>query len=56
MNTKVLLALLPLALASPALQARQGYIPCSGVYNAAECCAVDVLGVADLECGSRNVP
>ncbi|KAK1756626.1 Cerato-ulmin hydrophobin family [Echria macrotheca] len=26
------------------------YDPCSGLYNTAQCCATDVLGVADLDC------
>ncbi|KAK0747185.1 fungal hydrophobin [Schizothecium vesticola] len=26
------------------------YDPCSGLYDTAECCATDVLGVADLDC------
>jgi hypothetical protein len=29
---------------------RQTYTPCSGLYDTAQCCAVDVLGVADLNC------
>ncbi|KAK0649234.1 fungal hydrophobin [Cercophora newfieldiana] len=28
------------------------YDPCSGLYDSALCCATDVLGVADLNCGS----
>jgi len=27
------------------------YVPCSGLYGTAQCCATDVLGVADLDCG-----
>ncbi|KAL1855760.1 hypothetical protein VTK73DRAFT_8483 [Phialemonium thermophilum] len=34
------------------LDARQGYIPCSGLYGTAQCCATDVLGVADLDCAN----
>lgn len=30
------------------------YDPCSGLYDTAQCCATDVLGVADLDCGSRK--
>ncbi|KAI1412323.1 cerato-ulmin [Hypoxylon sp. FL1857] len=26
------------------------YDPCSGLYDSAQCCATDVLGVADLDC------
>ncbi|RYP01953.1 hypothetical protein DL766_010594 [Monosporascus sp. MC13-8B] len=28
------------------------YDPCSGLYDSAQCCATDVLGVADLDCAS----
>lgn len=38
-------------LSSPVeVQDRQVYIPCSGLYGTAQCCATDVLGVADLNC------
>ena len=40
------------AFGSPASK-RQAYIPCSGSYNA-ECCATDVLGLADLDCAQRK--
>jgi hypothetical protein len=30
------------------------YVPCSGLYASAQCCATDVLGVADLDCGQRE--
>ena len=30
------------------------YDPCSGLYDTAECCATDVLGVADLDCAPRR--
>ncbi|KAK0726709.1 Cerato-ulmin hydrophobin family, partial [Lasiosphaeria miniovina] len=40
------------ALALPAqVEDRQVYTPCSGLYGSAQCCATDVLGVADLDCG-----
>jgi hypothetical protein len=29
----------------------QSYSPCNGLYSTAQCCATDVLGVADLDCG-----
>jgi hypothetical protein len=32
------------------------YDPCSGLYDSAECCATDVLGVADLDCAPRKDP
>ncbi|RYP26496.1 hypothetical protein DL767_008000 [Monosporascus sp. MG133] len=30
------------------------YDPCSGLYDSAQCCATDVLGVADLDCASPD--
>lgn len=44
------------ALALPAtVEERQvPYIPCSGLYGTSQCCATDVLGVADLDCGNRE--
>jgi len=30
------------------------YDPCSGLYDSAQCCATDVLGVADLDCASPS--
>ncbi|CAG9989018.1 unnamed protein product [Clonostachys byssicola] len=40
-----------LASASPAAK-RQTYIACSGLYGTAQCCATDVLGLVDLDCGN----
>lgn len=42
------------AVAAPAseLEGRQAYVPCTGLYGTAQCCATDVLGVADLNCDS----
>jgi hypothetical protein len=40
------------AAAAPTVQERQAYVPCSGIYGSAVCCATDVLGVADLNCNS----
>ncbi|KAJ0336487.1 hypothetical protein COL922a_007905 [Colletotrichum nupharicola] len=37
---------------SAPLDERQAYVACSGLYGTAQCCATDVLGVADLDCGS----
>ncbi|KAH7304804.1 Cerato-ulmin hydrophobin family [Stachybotrys elegans] len=39
-----------LAAAVP-VEERQTFVPCSGLYGSAQCCATDVLGVADLDCG-----
>ena len=41
-----------MASAMPALNQRQTIV-CSGTYNNAQCCATDVLGVADLNCFNR---
>ncbi|KAI1760420.1 Cerato-ulmin hydrophobin family, partial [Hypoxylon sp. FL1150] len=40
------------ALAAPTVEERQTYTPCSGLYGTAQCCATDVLGVADLDCAN----
>ncbi|KAI1370632.1 Cerato-ulmin hydrophobin family [Hypoxylon crocopeplum] len=42
------------ALAAPTVEERQTYIPCSGLYGTAQCCATDVLGVADLDCADPS--
>lgn len=44
-----------LALAAPTVEERQAYVPCSGLYGTAQCCATDVLGVADLDCANRKL-
>lgn len=43
-----------LVMASPALVSRQDAALCSGTYGNAQCCATDVLGVADLNCADRT--
>ncbi|KAH9904081.1 cerato-ulmin [Xylariomycetidae sp. FL2044] len=46
-----------LAAAAPRLEGveeRQTYTPCSGLYGTAQCCATDVLGVADLDCADPS--
>jgi hydrophobin len=45
-----------LAVALPTVEERQVYVPCSGLYSNAQCCATDVLGVADLDCGNAPSP
>ncbi|QDS67501.1 hypothetical protein FKW77_001463 [Venturia effusa] len=48
-------ALAPLAMAEaiPDVYARQVvYIACSGTTGNAQCCATDVLGLADLDCAN----
>ncbi|KAK4214311.1 fungal hydrophobin [Rhypophila decipiens] len=44
------------ALALPAqVEERQvPYVPCSGLYGTSQCCATDVLGLADLDCGNPS--
>ena len=48
------------AIASPTYNGGGGgggspYVACSpGLYSTAQCCATDVLGVADLDCASRK--
>jgi hypothetical protein len=44
------------ALAAPGVpvEERQTYVPCSGAYGSAQCCATDVLGVVNLDCGQRT--
>jgi hypothetical protein len=42
-----------IAVAAP-VEERQVYIPCSGLYGSAQCCATDVLGVVNLDCGQRT--
>ena len=32
------------------------YTACSGLYSSPQCCATDVLGVADLDCANRRSP
>lgn len=58
MRTSILLfALAPLAMATaiPDFYARQvAYIACSGTTGNAQCCATDVLGLADLDCANRT--
>ncbi|KAM5356689.1 hypothetical protein ACJ41O_003335 [Fusarium nematophilum] len=40
------------ASALPAAEKRQTYVPCSGLYGTSQCCATDVLGIANLDCGN----
>jgi len=42
-----------MASAMPALNQRQTLV-CTGTYSNAQCCATDVLGVADLNCFNRE--
>ncbi|KAI0478100.1 Cerato-ulmin hydrophobin family [Xylaria cf. heliscus] len=48
-----LFAALALAVPAPEIETRQAaYVACSGLYGTAQCCATDVLGVADLDCAN----
>ncbi|KAI1423376.1 Cerato-ulmin hydrophobin family [Xylaria sp. FL1777] len=47
-----LFAAVAVAAPAPELADRQTYVPCSGLYGTAQCCATDVLGVADLDCAN----
>jgi hypothetical protein len=41
--------------AAPAdISARQAALICSGTYSNIQCCATDVLGLADLNCANRK--
>jgi hypothetical protein len=42
------------AMAMPTNLEERQYVPCSGLYSDAQCCATDVLGVADLDCVNRS--
>lgn len=42
-------------LAVPAYMKRQASVVCSGTEGNAQCCATDVLGLADLNCANRCV-
>ncbi|KAK1976049.1 Cerato-ulmin hydrophobin family [Colletotrichum cereale] len=45
------------AFAAPVVEERQTpYVPCSGLYASSQCCATDVLGIADLDCGNPSAP
>jgi hypothetical protein len=46
-----ILALAGVAIAAPVVEERQVYVPCSGLYGSSQCCATDVLGIANLDCG-----
>ncbi|KAI0439526.1 Cerato-ulmin hydrophobin family [Xylaria telfairii] len=57
MQTSIIIATLftAIALAAPAREtdSRQTpYVACSGLYGTSQCCATDVLGVADLDCAN----
>ena len=49
----IILGFAALALSAP-IEERQTYTACSGLYDTAQCCATDVLGVADLNCANRK--
>ncbi|KAI1739629.1 Cerato-ulmin hydrophobin family [Xylaria scruposa] len=57
MQTSIIIATLFAAIAAaapaPEVESRQApYVPCTGLYGTSQCCATDVLGVADLDCAN----
>ncbi|KAI0398496.1 Cerato-ulmin hydrophobin family [Xylariaceae sp. FL0594] len=50
-TTTILLVGLGLAAAMPT-QEEDPYTACTGIYGTSQCCATDVLGVADLDCAN----
>ncbi|TRX89337.1 hypothetical protein FHL15_009774 [Xylaria flabelliformis] len=57
MQTSIIIATLFAAIAvaapAPEVESRQvPYVACSGLYGTSQCCATDVLGVADLDCAN----
>jgi hypothetical protein len=56
MQFLTILALAGAAVAIPANIARQVAPLCSGLTGSAQCCATDVLGLADLNCDNRESP
>lgn len=48
-------ATLAVALPSQVTERQVPYVPCTGLYGTSQCCATDVLGVADLDCGNREL-
>lgn len=48
------LALAASVMAIPVEERQVPYTPCSGLYGTAQCCATDVLGVADLDCANPS--
>jgi hypothetical protein len=51
----IIAAIAGVATAAPTqVEDRQVYIPCSGLYGTSQCCATDVLGLANLDCGNRE--
>ncbi|KAK1756433.1 fungal hydrophobin [Echria macrotheca] len=47
-----LFAALSAALPAEVVERQVPYTPCSGLYGTSQCCATDVLGVADLDCAN----
>ena len=51
-STLLIAAFAALSAASPLSE--RAYQACSGLYGTAQCCATDVLGIADLDCANRK--
>lgn len=45
---------LPASMSGTVEDRQAPYIPCSGLYGTTQCCATDVLGLVDLDCGNRK--
>ena len=47
----IVLAFAGLVAAAPVEERQVPYVACSGLYSSQQCCATDVLGLANLDCG-----
>jgi hypothetical protein len=55
MRFTIIAAVIPMAMALPGyINERQTAAVCSGTTGNAQCCATDVLGLADLNCANRK--
>ena len=52
--TAIIITLTGFAAAAPAVHDQRQAPLCSGLYGTAQCCATDVLGLADLDCAVRK--
>ncbi|KAI0451585.1 Cerato-ulmin hydrophobin family [Xylaria acuta] len=51
-----LFAAVAIAAPAPEVEGRgAAYVACSGLYGTTQCCATDVLGVADLDCANPPI-
>ncbi|KAI9163695.1 Trihydrophobin [Paramyrothecium foliicola] len=47
-------AIAGVSMAAPAQLEQRQYIACSGLTGSLQCCATDVLGLVNLDCGTRK--